>query len=679
MELENRLTINQYIAAESDSDESQNNDPSKADSNFNESDDCSKTPQEKANIISKLTFYWLSSMFKTGYKRPLQIEDLNYLMNQCKAGNTLKTFYKHWNKYKEIDNNNNNNNNNNNSNNNMEQPLMIDIEIKENNEEKEKEKEKEKLPKLWKAILTAFGRPWFCAAPLKVIALTKPFINVTIMAAYLNAAQDLKNGKEFLEKGLIYSLCIFLNNMIGSLVGTQYDLKCRITSMNTKSAIICACYDKILSLTNTSRQNTTSGQIMTLITVDVGKIAWIFWGIWDLLLAPIEAIICIYLLYKCIGWSILISVIIICITISPIKSFTVKIAKKYQKKIMNVRDNRMKIINEVCKAIKVIKMYGWISSLSDKVSNVRFDEVRIFRNLQCLWKSMWFYWELVPILLAVISLSIFTSIGGILSVEKAFVSLALFYQLRNPIQRIPGIILGLIDANVSLQRVTKFLISNEIKRDTIQYYYNHNNNDTENNNNNSMISCLNTSFSWDDNGKIIALNNLNIEFKQGTITMIIGETGSGKSALLYGLLGNLNKINGSIYYNNKDIKIGYSSQTAWIQNATIKENILFGKKYDKQLYDKVIKICALKNDLKILSAGDLTEIGEKGINLSGGQKQRLSLARAIYSNNDIYLFDDPLSAVDIHVANYIFNQCIQNYLIKQKIKQLFLQHMQYHF
>ncbi len=105
------------------------------------------------------------------------------------------------------------------------------------------------------------------------------------------------------------------------------------------------------------------------------------------------------------------------------------------------------------------------------------------------------------------------------------------------------------------------------------------------------------------------------------------------------------------------MSIAYSSQVAWIQNATLRDNILFGKKYRKRWYDAVISACALEDDLKMLAGGDLTEIGEKGINLSGGQKQRVSLARAVYSNADVFVFDDPLSAVDSHVGNHIFNEC----------------------
>ncbi len=145
---------------------------------------------------------------------------------------------------------------------------------------------------------------------------------------------------------------------------------------------------------------------------------------------------------------------------------------------------------------------------------------------------------------------------------------------------------------------------------------------------------------------------------------VVGSVGSGKSSLIYSVLGELNKFKGEINVNGS---LSYVPQQAWIQNATVKENILFGKIYDKQSYDKIITCCALKHDFSILAAGDQTEIGEKGINLSGGQKQRISLSRAVYSDSDIFLLDDPLSAVDAHVGKHIFDSVIgPNGILKQK-------------
>lgn len=162
----------------------------------------------------------------------------------------------------------------------------------------------------------------------------------------------------------------------------------------------------------------------------------------------------------------------------------------------------------------------------------------------------------------------------------------------------------------------------------------------------------NGTFSW---GDLPILKEINLRIQTNTLTAVVGSVGAGKSSLLSAILGEMIHINGRV---NTYGNIAYLQQQAWIQNASLKENILFGKPFDKERYEKIIEACALKSDLEILPAGDETEIGEKGINLSGGQKQRVSLARAIYTDADIYFLDDPLSAVDSHVGKHIFNHVI---------------------
>lgn len=175
----------------------------------------------------------------------------------------------------------------------------------------------------------------------------------------------------------------------------------------------------------------------------------------------------------------------------------------------------------------------------------------------------------------------------------------------------------------------------------------------------------NGTFNWNETE---ILRNINLHVSKGSLVAIVGSVGSGKSSLLNAFLGEMDKMSGHV---NTFGSIAYVSQQAWIQNATLKDNILFGNPMDKKLYDLVIDACALKPDLEILPGGDLTEIGEKGINLSGGQKQRVSLARAVYNNADIYFLDDPLSAVDSHVGKHIFEKVIgPNGMLKKKTRLL---------
>lgn len=153
----------------------------------------------------------------------------------------------------------------------------------------------------------------------------------------------------------------------------------------------------------------------------------------------------------------------------------------------------------------------------------------------------------------------------------------------------------------------------------------------------------NGTFRWDDEST--TLKDINMRIEKGQLVAVVGSVGCGKSSLISVLLGDIEKVSGRV---NQLGSVAYVAQQAWIQNATLKDNILFGRPFDRQRYESIIEACALKPDLAMLPAGDLTEIGEKGINLSGGQKQRVSLARAVYQDAEVYYLDDPLSAVDSH-------------------------------
>lgn len=208
----------------------------------------------------------------------------------------------------------------------------------------------------------------------------------------------------------------------------------------------------------------------------------------------------------------------------------------------------------------------------------------------------------------------------------------------------PFLLNFLMQSLVAAKRIDKFLNSKEIAIDNVTHMPC-----------DKAMYIKNGTFSWD--GTVEVLKTINIAVKKASLTAVVGPVGSGKTSLISAFLGEMEKLSGSV---NIDGRIAYVPQQAWIQNATLQDNILFGKPLNKKLYEKVIESCALAADLEILPGGDQTEIGEKGINLSGGQKQRISLARAVYSNAEIYIFDDPLSAVDAHVGKHIFNHLMSD-------------------
>ncbi|XP_061182252.1 multidrug resistance-associated protein 1-like isoform X3 [Saccostrea echinata] len=214
-------------------------------------------------------------------------------------------------------------------------------------------------------------------------------------------------------------------------------------------------------------------------------------------------------------------------------------------------------------------------------------------------------------------------------------------------------VLNGIKASVSLNRLQKFLNHSELDNDAVQK-------DKESK---YAVVIENGTFAWEKVSGTVTLKKINIKIPERALVAVVGPVGSGKSSILSAILGDIEKSEGKVTVKGS---IAYVAQQAWIQNATLRDNVLFGKIKIEPDYSEVIDNCELNADLEILPAGDMTEIGEKGINLSGGQKQRVSLARAVYQNNEIYLLDDPLSAVDAHVGKHIFenvigpNSCLKN-------------------
>ena len=222
----------------------------------------------------------------------------------------------------------------------------------------------------------------------------------------------------------------------------------------------------------------------------------------------------------------------------------------------------------------------------------------------------------------------------------------------------------LINLGVANERITKFLCADEIDRSHIA-----------SDESSVAIKIDKASFSWSRNGAL-AIDELELTVEKGKCIAIVGPVGCGKSALISALLGELScESKSSVTINGT---VALVPQQAWIQNMTLKENITFSHEHDEKHYANIIANCALQTDLNLLVDGDQTEIGEKGINLSGGQKQRVSIARAVYANADIYLFDDPLSAVDAHVGREIFDNVLgKEGLLKDKTRVLVTHSTQY--
>ena len=330
---------------------------------------------------------------------------------------------------------------------------------------------------------------------------------------------------------------------------------------------------------------------------------------------------------------------------------------------MEYKDRRVKLINELLSGMKVLKMYSWESPFIEKIVGIRGNELHSMKWVQYLDSFLFFTWNSAPFLVAITSFVTYIYIdpeNNILDAQTAFVSLSLFNSLQAPFFLIPYAVQCVVQAGVSVKRINKFLNSEELDL----------NNVTKDEMEDAVVA-KNAYYTWGQRNDSPLLKNMNFSIKKGSFVAVVGRVGSGKSSLLSALLGEMQRTNGFV---NISKSLAYVSQEAWIRNMTLKDNILFQKRYNSSFYNKVLSCCALEADLEQLAGGDQTEIGEKGINLSGGQKQRVNLARAVYANKELYLLDDPLSAVDSHVGKHIFEKVLGEQGLLSKKTRILVTH-----
>lgn len=430
--------------------------------------------------------------------------------------------------------------------------------------------------------------------------------------------------------------------------------------MRLRTAIVGAVYRKALVISSASRRTSTVGEIVNLMSVDAQRFMDLVTYINMVWSAPLQVVLALYFLWQNLGPSVLAGVAVMVLMV-PINAVIAMKTKTYQVAQMKNKDSRIKLMNEMLNGIKVLKLYAWELAFKDKVSEIRERELCVLKKAAYLGAMSTFTWVCAPFLVALSTFAVYVLIDdqNVLDAQKAFVSLALFNILRFPLNMLPMVISSIVQVSVSLKRLRVFLSHEELQEHSVDHK-------TLARSQNS-ISVVDGVFSWSRSEKA-TLKRLNVCIPDGSLVAVVGHVGSGKSSLLSALLGEMEKLEGTVAVKGS---VAYVPQQAWIQNSTLKENIMFGQTRREEWYNHVVEACALKLDLEILPAGDETEIGEKGVNLSGGQKQRVSLARAVYCDRAVYLLDDPLSAVDAHVGKHIFDHVIgPQGLLKDKTRVL---------
>uniref|UniRef100_A0A8V5GWE5 ABC-type glutathione-S-conjugate transporter n=1 Tax=Melopsittacus undulatus TaxID=13146 RepID=A0A8V5GWE5_MELUD len=567
-------------------------------------------PELTSGFLSRLTFWWFTSMAILGYKRPLEDKDLWSLNEDDTSKVIVQQLTKEWDKEKAM--------------------------CKE-------DKKHNRKPSFLKALLRTFGPYFLIGSFFKLIQDLLSFVNPQLLSALIGF---IKNKDAPAWWGFVIAALMFICAVLQTLILHQHFQYCFVTGMRLRTGITGVIYRKSLVITNSAKRSSTVGEIVNLMSVDAQRFMDLMTFLNMLWSAPLQIFLALYFLWQTLGPSVLAGVAVMVLLI-PFNSAIAMKTRAFQVEQMRYKDSRIKLMNEILGGIKVLKLYAWEPSFSDKVLEIRKNELRVLKKSAYLNSLSNFAWISAPFLVALTTFAVYVSVDekNILDAEKAFVSLSLFNILKFPLSMLPQVISNIAQTSVSLKRIQQFLSHDELDPNSVE---------TKVIAPGNAISVTNASFSW---GKELkpSLKDINLLVPSGALVAVVGHVGCGKSSLVSALLGEMEKLEGEVAVKGS---VAYVPQQAWIQNATLKDNILFGQAPNEQKYQNVLEACALKSDLEVLPGGDQTEIGEKGINLSGGQRQRVSLARAVYSNSDIYLLDDPLSAVDSHVAKHIFDKVI---------------------
>ncbi|XP_020228752.1 ABC transporter C family member 5 isoform X1 [Cajanus cajan] len=565
------------------------------------------TPYRDAGLFSLATLSWMNPLLSIGAKRPLELKDIPLVAPRDRAKSSYKVLNSNWERLKaEHDN-------------------------------------PSKQPSLAWAILMSF---W------KEAALNAIFAGVNTLVSYVGPYMvsyfvDYLGGKEtFPHEGYILAGIFFVAKLVETVTTRQWYLGVDILGMHVRSALTAMVYRKGLRLSSSAKQSHTSGEIVNYMAVDVQRVGDFSWYLHDMWMLPLQIALALLILYKNVGIAsvaTLIATIISIVVTVPVA----RIQEDYQDKLMAAKDERMRKTSESLRSMRILKLQAWEDRYRLKLEEMRGVEFKWLRKALYSQAFITFIFWSSPIFVSAVTFATSILLGGQLTAGGVLSALATFRILQDPLRNFPDLVSTMAQTKVSLDRISGFLQDEELQEDaTIVLPHGISN---------MAIEIMDGVFCWDSASPRPTLSGIHMKVEKGMTVAVCGMVGSGKSSFLSCILGEIPKLSGEVRVCGS---VAYVSQSAWIQSGNIEENILFGTPMDKAKYKNVLHACSLKKDLELLSHGDQTIIGDRGINLSGGQKQRIQLARALYQGTDIYLLDDPFSAVDAHTGSELFREYV---------------------
>ncbi|XP_054876691.1 ATP-binding cassette sub-family C member 9 isoform X6 [Poeciliopsis prolifica] len=658
--------------------------------------------QPFVNLLSKATYWWMNPLIIGAHKRPIELKKIGKLPIAMRA-------------------------------------LTNYLRLKDAYEDQRTGEDPDRPPSIWRSMYRAFGRPILLSSTFRYLADLLGFAGPLCIYGIVRNLDDDNNDTsanknmenyfrvyfmyttELLENSSVLAVLLFLALVLQrTFLQASYYVTIE-TGINLRGALLAMIYNKILRLStsNMSMGEMTLGQINNLVAIETNQLMWFLFLCPNLWAMPVQIVMGVILLYNFLSWSALVGASVI-VLLAPVQYLIATKLAETQKSALEHSTDRLKQTTEILKGIKLLKLYAWEDIFCDSVEQTRGKELTSLRTFAFYTSMSIFMNAAIPIaaVLATFGVHHFLT-SSIPSPSQAFAALALFHILVTPLFLLSTVVRFAVKALVSVQKLGEFLQSDEIGDDSwrngdisvpldvgkkhlgmtkainrkqpMRYQMDNYEQpsrramrptETED----VAVKVSNGSFTWGNNQ--LTLSDINIRIPTGQLTMIVGQVGCGKSSLLLAMLGEMQAIDGRVYWSNwsetedseEEIRsknrnsVAYAAQKSWLLNATVEDNITFGSPFNKQRYKAVIDACSLQPDIDLLPFGDQTEIGERGINLSGGQRQRICVARALYQNTNIVFLDDPFSALDIHLSDHLMQEGILKFLQDDKRTVVLVSH-----
>ncbi|KAF9285261.1 hypothetical protein BGZ68_004019 [Mortierella alpina] len=610
------------------------------------------TPEAKASFLSLVFLSWMNPLFKTGYRRQIQESDVSEMLPKWKTDVLGQQLHERW------------------------------------EQEKLRAAAKGQDPRLLRALIRfVLPTTWFvvgqgCLFVSDNISRLVPFIVLWIIKFLKDTQSDSAPPPSWHGYGLAFLL--LATCLLQSVLAQIWVMACDRSGLLLRNALVDMVFRKATVLSSKARLDYPDGTIFNLMSTDTSRIGDPLQGIPLLVAVPLATLTTVGMLWYLMGPSALVGTIVL-MTVNPMQAWAMTKLSPIREKSSKIKDARIRVMTEILQGIKVIKFFTFEPSFLKTLSEIRLSELKCISYLLHVRGFIYSTSSSLPIFASALSFVLYAALGNKLEPEIVFPALALFTGLRVPLLVLPYCYSEACDALISVGRIEKFLLAQEalplppvdaaheyaLSIDNADFYWDqlpqkpsasstnaepsteHPDEDTEEEQRPLLADQDSESTAAPEIKPF--LRDINIRIPRNSLVAIVGPVGSGKSSLLQAMVGNMNQCKGHLV---RGASIGYASQTPWIQNATIRDNILFDTPLDEDRYWRVVKACSLERDLEGFKYQDQTLIGERGVNLSGGQKARVSLARSVYYGADTVIMDDPLSAVDAHVGRRLWEDCI---------------------